>query len=132
MSVNAEKIVKDYLEAELDVWVGGSTPKNTNQSWVRITQLDDRNVAGQRTDHFNSHFLQLDCYASGDGIEYQVEAGNLYRQARAALVAMPNETISGVVVTAVTFGACPRIPDESFEPPRQRYIIDCFLYAHPA
>jgi len=130
--VNIEKTVRDYLEDTLSVWVGGSTPKDTGQQFIRVTQLDERNVAGARTDHFNDHMIQLDCYASGDGPGFQGEAQQLYRDTRDALAAMSDETFTGVVVTAVTFSGCPRIPDTDFEPARQRYIINAFVYAHSA
>lgn len=128
--INAESIVQVYLESELGLWVGGSTPKNTGQAWIKVTQLDERSVAGERADHFNAHYLQLDCYASENGPAGQVEALGIYRSARNALRSMPDETFTDAVVTAVTFGTCPRVPDDAFEPPRQRYVLNINLYGH--
>jgi len=130
--INAEKLVKDYLEVELATRVGGSAPKDTGQAWIKVTQLDERNVAGERTDHFNAYYLQLDCYASVDGPAGQVEALALYQSARNALRVMPDETFTDAVVSAVTFGSCPRMPDETFDPPRQRYILNINLYGRAA
>lgn len=128
--IGAEKLVTDYLTGELGVRVSGSTPKDTGQPWIKVTQLDDRNVAGERTDHFNVSYLQLDCYASVDGPAGQAEASSLYEAARNALLVMPDETFSDAVVTAVTFGTCPRVPDMEFDPPRQRYVLNVNLYGH--
>lgn len=132
MIPDIEAIVTAHLKAELVETVTGTTPRDTRQAWVKVTQIDVRNVSAPKSDHFNSFHIQLDCYASDNGPQYQGEAGDLFRSARAAMLALPDETLTGAVVTAVTFGSSPRIPDTSFEPPRQRYVLDTYVYAHPA
>ena len=132
MTVPMEKVLRTYLGSlDLDAAVVvGETPKNIKQAWVKITQLDDRAVGVIDADHFHNHHVQLDCYASQDGSAGQGEAQALYAEVRAALVAMPAAEHDEATVTAVRFGACPRVPDSAFNPARQRYVIDAHIYAH--
>ena len=126
-----EKIVVGYLKTQLGSRVVTATPDNQAETWVKVTQINVMNVGGPKTDHFNCWDIQLDCYASANGIGYQGEASDLFRAARAAMNDMPLNTFTGAVVTAVTFGPCPRVPDTNFDPPRQRYVLSANVYAHP-
>jgi hypothetical protein len=129
--VPMEKVLRTYLNTQgLGVKVAGENPKDTEQAWVKITQLDDRAVGVPDADYFHNHHVQLDCYASVNGTAGQDEARELYLATRAALVAMKDVDLDDAVVTAVRFGACPRVPDEAFNPARQRYVIDAHIYAH--
>lgn len=130
MIPDIEKITTAYLKTELGDKVAGTTPSDTKQSWVRVTQVNVRPVGGIDADHFHNFHIQLDCYASENGAEYQASASTLCREAREAMRVMPQSTFTGAVVTAVRFGSSPRVPDTTFKPPRQRYILDCFVYAH--
>lgn len=130
MIPDIEKLVTNHLKAEVTTRVFGETPSNQETPWVKVTQLDPRTIGSEQADYFHAFYMQLDCYAGGNGAQYQGEASLLARQARAALVAMPEETFTDAVVTAVTFGSCPRIPDTEFDPARQRYILDVYVYAH--
>lgn len=130
--IDAELVTVTYLDGILDAAVVPETPDDTSEPWVKVIQIDSAQISGMDADTFNVYFLQLDCYPSGDGVEHQEEASDLARETRAALVAMPDATHTDAVVTAVRFGGSRRMPDEEFEPPRQRYIISANVYAHPA
>lgn len=131
MIPDVERVVIAYLKAEgLGAVIVGETPANTDQQWVKVTQIGDRPVSGQDSDHFNATHLQLDCYASEGGPQFTGEASGLYRAVRSSLLAMPNASHSGMSVTAVRFGSGFRLPDDSFDKPRQRFILDAFVYGH--
>ena len=130
MIPDIEKTVTGYLKTELGVKVAGEMSADTKQEQVKVTQIMAPAVGGVDADHFINFHVQLDCYASDNGATGQGEAVTLARNTREAMRAMPESTFSGVVVTAVRFGGMSRIPDADFTPPRQRYILDCFIYAH--
>lgn len=129
--VEMEKVLRAYLNTQdLGVKIAGENPKDTEQGWLKLTQLDDRAVGVEEADYFHNHHIQVDCYASVNGTAGQDEARDLYIATRAAIVCMKYADLEDAVVTTVRFGACPRVPDEAFNPPRQRYIIDAHIYAH--
>lgn len=125
--IDAEKIVGDYLRAAPAVTadVVGRTPASTKSAaWIRLTLIDAPD--GGDDDYFVPYLLQLDCYKGG-----QAEVWALAIATRAALKAMPG-TQADAVVTAVRFTSTLRLPDQDFEPARERVIITANVYAHPA
>lgn len=128
MIPDIEKITIQYLKGE-GINAVGATPKDTGLEWVKVQQVGTRQVSAIDQDYFNAHHLQLDCYASADGPEFTGEVNTLYRNVRADLVLMPDATLS-CVVTAVRFSSGIRLPDTDFNPHRQRYVLDAFIYAH--
>jgi hypothetical protein len=134
---DAELLIGDYLRthpdiAALDARVAGTVPANTSKPWVRITQLDDRAV-DETSDHLQEFMLQLDCWAGGAATSAhngQAEASALSRTVRAALLQAPNATFDGATVTGVRFVSNPRIPDEAFEPARERYVRTVLIWIH--
>lgn len=130
---DAEQIVGDYLRAHADIAalgprIVGTTPSSTDGPWVRITQLDAANEPGSRVEHLIGYPIQLDCYAGRDG--GQEEASILVRTVRAVLHAMPDHAHDEAVVSRVTFTSCPRIPDQDFEPVRERYALTALVRMH--
>jgi len=127
--VDMEAIVRTYLDTVvIGASVAGETPRNTSQAWVKVTQIGTRVIGNADVDHFHAYHIQLDCYASEGGPAGQVEAFDLYQDVRAALVNLPGTTVAAHIST-VRFTAALRLPDEAFEPPRQRYILDAHIYA---
>lgn len=118
----------DAVEA-LGARVVAKTPDNVETAWIRVTQLDDRAVGDSRSDHLIEFMLQLDIYAGRNG--GQPEASLLNRTVREALKEMPGEH-DDAVVTGVRFVSAPRIPDDQFEPARERYARTIIVWAHPA
>lgn len=135
--LNAEAIVASYLREHagvkaLGARVVGEPPDGDNRvkPWVQIVQQDASNRTRiNRAEHLVAYWLQLDCYAGATG--GQGEARLLMATVRAALVALPRVTLEDAVVTDVEILSNPRIPDTDMEPARQRYIIDCEIYARP-
>ena len=124
-----EAIATAYLDTVVTgVAVSGETPRNTSQSWVKVTQIGTRVAGNADVDHFHAYHIQFDCYASEGGPVGQVEAFDLYQDVRAALVNLPGTTTDAHIST-VRFTAAIRLPDEAFEPPRQRYVLDAHIYA---
>lgn len=127
MIPDAELITTEYLKAQTGHRVVGETPRNIEDPWVRLTQLDAGNESQSQPDHLIDFLLQLDCYAGVGG--GQTEAHLIAGDIRAALHGMPGVR-GGATVTCVRFAGMPRIPDTALEPPRQRFILTAHVYMH--
>jgi hypothetical protein len=114
----------------LDVRVAGKLPASFTKPWVKITQLDATNVTGGQPEHLISFYLQFDCYAGSTADNAQAQASLLGRTIRAVLHDLTEQDIDGVVVTHVAFTSDARIPDEAFEPARERVVLDAELRMH--
>jgi glucose-6-phosphate dehydrogenase assembly protein OpcA len=125
---DSEKLISGYLRSETGERLVGKTPSNTDEAWVRLTQLDARAIDDHRSDHLIQYYVQLDCYASEDG--GQPEANLLGRTIREALVDMPNHSHADGTVTGVSIRGHGRSPDPDFEPARERVIIMAFVWVH--
>jgi hypothetical protein len=130
---DAEAIVGRYLREDpnilaLDARVVGRTPRSTTGPWIRLTQLDARAISGTEADHLIDFYLQLDGFAGTEGD--QELASRLVRSARSSLRGMRGE-VEDVVVTDVRFGVFSHVPDRSFTPEVERYVLDAFVYIHP-
>jgi hypothetical protein len=139
LTPDAELIVGTFLRDHpaieaLNARVAGSVPSNTSRPWVRIHQLDDPAV-DETSDHLIEYMLQLDCYAGSaamDAHSGQAEASALSRTVRAVLKEMQGQTIDGAVVSGIRFVSNPRIPDEAFEPARERFARTVIVWMHAA
>lgn len=134
MIPDAEGFVGTYLREHpdivaLDARVSTELPRSFTKPWVKVTQLDDNAVNGSRTDWLIEYLLQFDCYAASEG--GSVGASIVSRTVRAALRDMPLTTLDDAVVTGVEFISAPRVPDDSFEPARERYVRSVTIWAHP-
>lgn len=134
MIPSAEQVVGDYLRehagvAALGARIVGTTPRDTDQPWVRITLLGDPSV-DDPADHLVAGYLQLDCYAGRDG--GQAEADMLRRTVRAALGDIATASHVDAVVTGATVGGTLRLPDQDFEPARERYVVSATVWLHEA
>lgn len=133
LTPDAELVIGAYLRSHPDIQALGArvvatTPDDTSEPWVKVMQLNAPAVGDSRTDHLIAWMGQFDCYAGKTG--GQAEASELTRIVRAALAAMPESSVDGAVVTGVRFVSCPRLPDESFEPARERYPLTATIYLH--
>lgn len=129
MIPDSERLVGQYLRQHPDMValsarVVGRTPSDTRGAWLRVTQLDARDVSSG-IDHLISFLLQIDAYAGGQG-----EVWTLARTAREALRGMPGVRDGGTV-TAVTFAGMARIPDTDFDPARERVSMTIDVHVHP-
>lgn len=132
MIPDAEAVIGSYLRNHAAVKatgarVVGRTPSDTAKPWVRVTQLDAATVGDHRSEHLIEWFGQLDCYAGTGG---QEEASKVTRTVRAALAEMYAAPLSGVVVTGARFVSSPRLPDDDFEPARERYALSAIVWLH--
>lgn len=132
MIPDVEALVTSHLKAQssisaLGARIVGETPGDTSEPWVRVTQFDAPAVGASRTDHLIEWFGQFDCYAGSGG---QGEASALTRTVREALRLMPDASHEGGVVTGVRFVSCPRLPDQDFEPARQRFSLSAVIWVH--
>lgn len=136
---DAEALVGGWLREHPNVTmmgarVAGRTPSSMTSPWVRVTQLaaDDSPTSG--IDYLIDYALQLDCYAGGvaqAAFTGQAEASLLARRVRAILKGMEGAQADGVVVTRVAFPGHARLPDTTYEPARERYVltVDVMLHA---
>lgn len=134
MIPDAEEVIGKYLRTHAAVKALGArvvpeTPGDRSKPWAKVTQIDARAAGGSRTDHLIGWVGQLDCYAGAKG--GQDEASLLTRTVREALRIAHLAEHDGAVITGVEFGSCPRIPDEDFEPVRERYALGVTVWMHP-
>jgi hypothetical protein len=136
MIPDLEKVVSNYLRSHTSVTpLGtrfvGKTPTQssggTDDSWVRVTQLDARDATGD-LEHLIVYLLQFDVYASGTG--GQPEASTNARTVRAALADLRGSTHDGVTFARVRFTSMARVPDNDFAPARERVILTAEIRAH--
>ena len=127
MIVDSERMVGDFLRdrPDIDAHVLTLPPEATEDSWVMITQLGASQT--DVPDHLVAFFLQFDCYAGRTG--GPKEANDLGRTIRAALRDL-NGTQTGGVVSGVQIVEDRRLPDQTFEPARQRRILSATLWIH--
>lgn len=126
------QIVGDYLRGHAAVAaitgeIVSKTPDTTSRPWVRIHQLDATNAPKLPLDYLITYFVQLDCYAGADNDVDEAEL--LVRTVREALDDMPNFS-HAAVVSSVKFSGLSRLPDEDFEPARERYVLDAQVVMH--
>lgn len=114
----------------LDARVAGKLPASFTKPWVKVTQLDATNVTGGQPEHLINFYLQFDCYAGSTADNAQAEASRLGRTIRAVLHNLTEQDIPEVVVTQVAFTGDARIPDEAFEPARERVVLDAEVRMH--
>lgn len=135
---DVELLVGGWLRAHpdidaLDARVAGRTPATQTKPWIRVTQIDAGDSTTSSVEYFLEYLLQLDCYAGEDAMTAhagQSEASALVRAARAVLKDREGRAGDGVVVTQVLFQGMSRIPDISFEPARERFILTVLIRAH--
>lgn len=130
---NAEKIIAAAVRAATDTRVVGKTPSNTDDSWVRLVQIDAREVDGARHDHLVEVLVQLDCYAGTEG--GQPEATALGRAVRAALKDLPNNAHEGATITGSAIRRHQRLPDAQLQDAvtggsRERVILTAVVWMH--
>lgn len=135
MIPDGKAIVIEYLNGDatvdaLGARIASKIPSTIKANpWVRVLQLDARAAALSRAEHLTEFLFDLHCYASEDG--GTVEASNVARTVRAALHVMPDDTFADVVVTSVRFVGMGDLPDEDFEPARDRVVLTAIVHMHP-
>lgn len=130
MISDIEMVVGAYLRGHDDVLditdrVMTRTPPTTDEAWVRLTLLTDEQRSTSL--YFVASVLQVECYAGNAG--GQSEASVLARTVRDALDDMPQAQLEDAVVTSVV-SSMRRMPDDVFEPARERYIIQSTITHH--
>lgn len=125
MIPSAERIVGDYLRANMDARVVGKTPSDIEDPWLRVTLLDDSSTDGGVTDHLIEALLQIDVYAGRQG--NQGTADDLRREARAYLQQINLADHDGAVVTGSRVSSA-RVPDPSIEGEMERYILTATVW----
>jgi hypothetical protein len=134
--LDIERITGDYLRnnaavVALGARVSGQLPKTFVKSWIRVTQIDAANATGNlRVEHLVSYLLQYDCYAGEEADNAQLQASQLGRAVRAALIDMQDQTLEGAVITGVEVRNDARLPDLDFTPPRERRVLTVEIWAH--
>lgn len=133
---DVDHIIGAHLNAHPDVQaiagtgrVVNKTPKSTDAPWIRLTQLDAR--ASHRSEHLIEAYFQLDCYSSKAGLNgsQQADAARLALAARAVWMDMRAADLDAVVAGVEIRGHA-RIPDNDFEPARERYVLSAVVRLH--
>jgi hypothetical protein len=129
---DGKRIVADYLREDARVAsftssVRTTSPSDTSHAWVKITQISALQAPEDPTDHLIEFVLQFDCYAGKMG--GPPEAADLSYAVRDALVALRGSQ-NGAVVTAARILEHSDLPDETFEPERERMIVTSSVFMH--
>lgn len=126
--------LRDHPDLQsLNVRVAGATPSSMTGPWIRVTKLGSPDVGASQSRYLIDHTLQLDCYAGSTAMQAfagQARASLVARRARAILEAKQGQQIDGVVVTRVRCVGDPRLPDTTFEPAMERYVLTMDVMAH--
>lgn len=134
--MNSEKVIADYLRqhpavAAITDRIVSKTPENTDEPWVRYTQINRVAVGDHRSDHLIELFIQLDCYAGKDRVSQhdgQPGATRLAQAVREAMLGIRG-TYNGVVVTGAAVRGDSRIPDTELDH-RQRFVQQYVVWMH--
>jgi hypothetical protein len=129
-----EKILGDYLrdapgvEAIVGDRVGTKTPKTLSEPWVRVNVLADPATGKSAADHHIGFYVQIDCFAGKTGSQGGVNL--LARTVRALVGEMADHVYEGAVVTGAKVEGSRPVPDDSFEPTMDRYVVTATIWAH--
>lgn len=133
--VDGDKLLGKFLRdhAQITALIGRrvvvDTPKDTSDPWIRYTLLDAPNATRAQFEHLIAFLMQLDCYAGATG--GQPEAKSIAITARELITGeLIGSHPDGVVTGSRILGHI-RLPDQDFEPPRERVILTVEFWAHP-
>lgn len=134
MLPDIEIVVAAHLRATTAVMlltqrIGTRTPPDVAGQFVKVTLIDDEQAPNSPALHLVSALVQIDCYGSSNRDSAHAEASLLARTVREAIVAMPQATHTGCVVTAARTSSR-RLTDTDLDPARERYIVTCDLTLH--
>jgi hypothetical protein len=133
--VDTERIISAYLRDHplLAQWadrIVPRTPSSTASAWLRVQLIDGRQAPRSRALHLINTLVQIDCYA-GEGAGGQGDANGMAVAVVEALNAMPGASTPGAFVSSAR-SSWRRLPDTTFTPARERYIVETQLVLHPA
>lgn len=135
-----EAIVIAYIHARTEVTdlvpadrIRTRTPADTGSPWIRIDTAPGR-TPPSRARWFAARRLTINAWGGdGDQAAAQIDANTAIRTCEAVLAEADRYTHDGAVITATTFVNDPwRLPDQDFDPARERYLFDLVVYIHPA
>lgn len=134
MLPDIEIVVAAHLRATTAVMlltqrIGTRTPPDVAGQFVKVTLIDDEQAPNSPALHLVSALVQIDCYGSSNRDSAHAEASLLARTVREAIVAMPQATHTGCVVTAARTSSR-RLTDTDLDPARERYVVTCDLTLH--
>ena len=92
--------------------------------------LDARNATNGPVEHLVNYLIQADCYAGMEPQGAQGEASSLSFAVRAALQNLRGQTLDNATVTGVHTISHVHLPDQAFEPWRERYVLTVEVWAH--
>lgn len=127
MIPNVEVLLGGYVRSNLGARVVSLTPTDRDTPWVRYSLLDITD--GGEADHLVNALVQFDCLAgkaNGRG-----EAWDLGVRVRDLLKRVQHESFTGAVFTGASVSGPSLIPDDDFEPARQRAVISAQVWLHP-
>ena len=123
-----EALLVGYLGPLLGIRIVTVQPDQQAEPWVKIAQLDAKDVSGSYSERLIEYMVQFDFYAGRD--ENSVDASTSARVGRQLLAELPSYGGGDAVVSRVQFISMPHLPDPSFEPARERYVLTANIAAH--
>lgn len=132
MTVDAERLTSAYLRADPDMAaiVGDriytELPSRAVFPLVKITLIGGEPVYSHPL-FLDEAFIQFDCYGGP-----KVQARLIVDTLRDLLASGEFQSVHDMgVVTSVRFGSLHYLPDDSFEPPKPRFICEASIYTRP-
>lgn len=135
MTVDVERLLSAFLRSRDEITdlveqrVYTDLPRQAVFPLLRLTLIGGAPVFS-RPLYLDESYVQLDCYGGP-----KVMARQIADVARELMVgpfigAHSFDSVSGVI-SDVRFGAMHYAPDDVFDPPKPRYIVDTHVYSHP-
>jgi hypothetical protein len=132
VTVDAERLTSAYLRAHplMQAIVGDriytELPSRAAFPLVKITLIGGEPVFSYPL-YLDEAFLQFDCYGGP-----KVQARLLVDTVRELLAQAEFQSVHELgVVNSVRFGSLHYLPDDSFEPPKPRFIAEASLFTRP-
>lgn len=137
MTVDVERLLSAFLRAGDDITdlveqrVYTDLPRQATFPLVRLTLIGGAPVFS-RPLYLDESLIQIDCYGGPKVLARQIADAvrGLMDTGFVGAHYDEDEALIGVI-TDVRFGAMHYAPDDVFDPPKPRYIVDTTVYSHP-
>lgn len=132
MTVDAERLLSAFLRGQPEITalvadrVYTDLPSRATFPLIRLTLIGGQPLYSLPL-HIDEAFIQLDCYG-GPKVQARLIADTV--RSLMAEEAFRSRHDQGVVVN-VEFGQLAYIPDDTFDPPKPRYVVEVSLLTHP-
>lgn len=136
MTVDVERLLSTFLRAQDEIQdlvegrVYTDLPRQATFPLIRLTLIGGAPVFS-RPLYLDESYVQIDCYGGPKVLARQIADTVRGLMAAKFIGAHHDEDTLIGVISDVRFGAMQYAPDDVFDPPKPRYIVDTHVYSHP-